>query len=372
MAWLLGMTVVAEEDDEARYREVIVRVVNEQGAPMPGVTVHLVGTERDAEAGSFDQLQSEPDKNAPDFSAWRFVSDAQGRFVARFWCFETPWDVKPGQKRLPGWGFFYFVAESAGLRGVSSCVAHEGARDSKDGWLGDYRKDEWTRTKIVRTRSRTVQIKLRMRRGLRVEGRVIDREGRPVRNFEVGVHHDLHAGSHTGYGGEIFAQRTFSDSVGRFSFDGVYPNTFYVVAPEDEGNLPVWAKTRVRQKWVCERVDVITPRHGEKRIRLTLEVSPRPYRYYGQILDWAGKPVRGAMVTVTVSRHRKPQTFGDERTSRTAISGEDGRYEILTASPFLSSVFVEVPDRGQVSENYEDEGKPLRGPGELNMVMGFR
>lgn len=338
-------SIASAKPEEARlsYRSVIVRVVNERGEPMPGVKVQLLGTGRDA-------LQAmDIGSQYNELGVWSFISDAHGRCTVRLGCFKGFDSAKLAGKDVPGWGRYYFIAETGRLRGVSQPVVHE----SEGKRAKDHYADEWNRNGAVRTSDKPVAVTLRMRRGLRVLGRVIDTAGKPMRDFDIGIHHDLGSEHHTGYGNEIFRQSTATNEDGRFVLKDIFPNTFYVGGSMEEARLPVWVRTNLRGKWWPEAVDMITPRRGERVIRMTLVVSRTlPYRYTGRIVDDEGKPVSGAEVVLGVSRHRKVRTYEDSHQFLETKSDDDGRFEIRTATPFIPFVSVKAGGFAEYMEDY--------------------
>jgi len=357
MGATLAAGAVRTEQSAPEIRQVLVRVMNEDGVPMPGVKVQLLGVGRDA----LQAMDIGASENLP--GVWNFISDARGCCLARFGCFSGYDGGKRIGMEMPGWGQFYFVAEADGLRGVSSCLLH-GAEAG--GWANSG-NDEWERRGIVRTRAKQVTLTLRMQRGLRVTGRVIDMAGQPVRGFTVGIQHDLHSTHHTGYGDEIFQDSRISDAEGRFSFDHVFPNTFYL-GPMNEETRPVWVRTRVRGQWLREPVDFITPRRGEKEIRLTLMVSPEaPYRYFGRITDRAGRPIANAKLAFGISFHRQPRTFADTHHTDHTEAGEDGRYELRIVTPFISWLKVTAPGYADYAEDFADGH--VKAAGRWDIVM---
>lgn len=349
----------AEQEALPSYRKVVVRVMDENGAPMPGLKVQLLGTGRDA-------LQADDIGSAYDRpGVWRFVSDADGRCTVCFGCFRGFDSEKLVGKDVPGWGRYYFIAEAGRLRGVSSAIVHE----PEGKHAKDYYEDEWNRNGVVKTSASPVALTIRMRRGLRLTGRVIDIAGQPVRAFDISVQHDLHSESHTGYGNEILQQSTASDEDGHFVLNDIFPNTFYLGASMEETHLPVWVRTRLRGKWYREPIDRITPRRGEKVIRMTLVVSHKlPYSYSGRIVDEAGKPVPGATVFIGVSRHRKSRDYEDSHHSLTASSDNQGRFEFHTATPFVWWVSVKASGFADYMEDYEAKNT-MKTPGKWDITL---
>jgi hypothetical protein len=339
------------------FRRLIVHVVNEHGEPMAGAKVQLVGTGRDA-LQAMDVFEFPAEQNLP--GVWRFVSNARGRFTARFACC-AGWDSdKLTGTWMPGWGAFYFIAEAGGLRGVSLCVNHD-TKESAAGGAGD---DEWTQRGTVKTRTKPVTMTLVMRRGLRVSGRVIDTAGRPVAGFSVGIEEDLHSNHHTGYGDEIFRQVTSTDREGKYTFEHVYPNTFYLAASLEESSPSIWIGTRVRRgHWRREPVDVIVPHRGESEIGLDLQVSATvPYRYWGRVVDENGRPVAGADVSFSISKNREVRTYEDTHNNLHVSTDEEGFFELRTTTPFCLYMNVTAKGYREYSEDFEGKGS-FKRPG---------
>jgi protocatechuate 3,4-dioxygenase beta subunit len=264
----------------------------------------------------------------------------------------------------PGWGRFYLFAEQDGLRGVSPCILHVGSLG-----ISQRDPDEWTRRGVIHTGRRPIAVTLRMQSGLRVMGRVVDTEGKPVPDFEVRFEHDLNAESHTGYGDGIFGQSQWSDAKGRFAFEHVFPNTFYPRIPVTENNRPVWIHTQLRGRWLRKTIESVTPRRGERVIRLTLRVSRElPYRYFGRVTDESGRPMANANLEFGISRHRQAISFGDNHTFLHTTSDETGRFELRTATPYILWVAVNAEGHDTYNLDYEQQDR-ARAPGEWNIVI---
>ena len=106
----LFFVVTALAEDVPTYRQLPCRVVDEQGQPVRGMAVRLGGLERDApdfEDGE-DRIDKEP--------GWKFITDGDGRFTARFGQF-NPYDHlgAGGAFAGPGYGEFYFLVRKAAL-----------------------------------------------------------------------------------------------------------------------------------------------------------------------------------------------------------------------------------------------------------------
>jgi hypothetical protein len=359
VSMLCSIAVAKPEDSRPSYRSVIVHVVDERGESMPDVNVQLLGTGRDALQGSdIDSQYNQP-------GVWRFVSDARGRCTVRFGCFKGFDSEKLVGRNVPGWGRFNLIAEAGHLRGVSLCIMHEPDGENT-AW--NYGNDEWVRKGAVRTLHHPVVVTLRMRRGLSVVGRVIDADGRPVRDFDIGAEHDLGSLHHTGYGNEIFRHSTTSKADGRFVLPDIFPNTFYLKASLREEKLPVWVRTQLRGKWSSVPVDRITPRRGEKAIRMTLVVSNQlPYRYSGQLRDEESKPIVGAAVVLGISRHREIQDWEDGHGSLSTHSDDEGRFEFRSATQFVR--FLDIQAAGFVDYAEEYEEKDMKAPAKWNITL---
>ncbi|MES2569523.1 MAG: YrhB domain-containing protein [Verrucomicrobiota bacterium] len=151
--------------------------------------------------------------------------------------------------------------------------------------------------------------------------------------------HDLGAGSHTGYGGEIFHQTANTGQDGRFRLDHVYPRTFLLGA----GKAPkAWIRTRIGKRWYEEPFDEIKPARGAKEVSVRIVLAPAPpYRYHGRVTDASGAPVPGVEVSIGISDHSKPRTCWDNHHSEHATTGPDGTYDIRLASRFVRGFAVQ-------------------------------
>lgn len=355
---LAGRAPAESKESAPRYRQVVVRVMDERGELMPGVSVQMLGTGRDAlQATDIDSKYDLP-------GLWRFVTDAHGRCTVRLGCFTGFDSAKVAGREEPGWGRFYFIAQAGHLRGVSLPIIHERegrrATDSYD--------DEWNRHGAVRTSGRPVAVTLRMRRGVQVSGRVIDTAGKPMQGFDVNVQHDLRSEHHTGYGNEIFRQSATTDGDGRFALPDIFPNTFYLNAAGVENNPPVWVRTKLRGKWAAEAVDKITPRRGERTIHMTIVVSPElPYHYTGRVRDESGKPIAGAALVLGLSQHRVPRTHADSHEFLHATTDQEGRFEFRTATPFVLFLDIGAPGFTGRTEDYEE--RKTKAPRQWNITL---
>lgn len=353
----------ADGDGAVQFRSVEAQVLDVRGKPAAHVQVFLTGLERDAMGINLVDAGSEP---APD--GWRFITDARGRFTARFGKFRSIDHENETHEALPGWGTFYFVATQPGTAGAVSPRIENYSGKADDG-RPDWRdRDEWSRGRTIRLRSEKTRVSMQFQKGLRVTGRVIDGQGQPMVGAAVSVAHDLHVWSHTGYGGEIFAQSAFSDGDGRFSFERVYPARFDLCLAGGKPEV-FWVKTKVRRRWIAETVDEIVPRAGERSISVEIMAAREiPYRYFGRITDGAKQPVSGAKVVIGVSLHRTPKTFEDEHTFLHGQTDEDGRYEIPATSPFARFIQVNAPGFKEAERDFEERG-PLAPPGGYDLTL---
>ena len=338
-----GSFVWAEEAAPGwNFRTVTGQVLDPEGKPASGVVVSLVGLERDA----ISQLLS--DETA---EKWKMVTDREGQFTMRFGDFRS-YDYEQATKQwVPGWGAFHFVAECKGTAGgVSPYLQNEGSDDQVLSSLpcGEY--DEWRMGEFepVDLSKQPARVVIRLKRGITVFGKVTDAEGNPLAGQGVRIEHDLHAGSHTGHGGEILFSCGVTDQKGCYRIEHVYPNRFYLNL--EESSPLFWYKTRLRNgPWVESRVDEVQPGKDEKEVQVDLiAVKEAPYRYSGKITDADGRGIPGAKVTLSISLHWPVRTHEDTHTHQSVETGKDGTYTFYVASPYVLWFSAEVPGFARV------------------------
>ncbi|HUT24110.1 MAG TPA: hypothetical protein VM492_07205, partial [Sumerlaeia bacterium] len=217
VAWVtcfLSMSFAAVSAEETGPPRIVKGlVVGVDDKPSSGTEVWLVGV------GRLSHLSLE---TAMRERSWVSRSDEKGRFTVGFAQSTTPFDERERKKRGPGWGSFHLVVlpgeHHAGA--VSPRIVHyrpeEWSRMARD---GDRLANEWGPFEVLG--EKPLGLLLRLRKGIVVEGVMVDQEEKAVPGAGVLVYQDLHAGSHTGYGGEIFEQRTETAADGRFRFDRV-------------------------------------------------------------------------------------------------------------------------------------------------------
>ncbi len=363
-----------------RFRTLEVRVVDEAGHRAAGVEVALLGLERDAISASRESAEQE--KTAKEkYQGWSFTTGRDGSFTARFGQFRQYDYEEATGKLVPGYGEFYFVAEKKGSAGaVSPLISNQPKEEAKrseaqwsrrDGGEGEEWRHDRYRPYVLQNQpaEKKEALVLEMRGGLRIAGQLTDSAGHPLAGVMLELWHDLHADTHTGRGGEIFWKQETTDSAGRFAFQHVFPNTFYLGLGEGSEEALYWTRTRVRHRWVEGRADEITPEFGEDSISLLLIATRQsPYHYQGRVRDTAGHPLAGARVSVHASLHSPERTFEDGHNyySETRTK-EDGSYDLGADSPFVRSFRVEAAGFQDRWEYGEDDD--LYAPGEYNFQL---
>lgn len=353
--------VLAKAEDKWRFREVVFEVRAPDGKPARGVKAFLMGVERNG-------IRVLDQDTSSGLKSWNFVTDSKGRFTARFGQFESHDYEAAMNQPVPGYGGFYLVAEFPGTAGgVSPYLKNVPENDypllSLSEELNEWQKGEFAPIEVANPPQPIV---IQLKRGIIVNGSVRDLEGKPVTNCQVGTMHDLHAKSHTGFGGEMLPARASTDANGNYRIEHVYPNRFDL---DVAGG--VWIKTRVRGgRWKEERVDELMPKRNEKQIRVDLVVVKQPpYRYFGRITNAEGKPVPNAKVTLGVSMHWPPRTHGDDHHYENASTDAKGEYELNVESHFVRGFSVEAPGfkrQDQWGEN--DSSTPFK-PGPYNFQL---
>ncbi len=377
----LLLVAAASAEDAPAYRELPCRVVDEAGQPVCGVAVRLGGLERDAPDFEDDEdlLDKEP--------GWKFTTDADGRFTARFGQFH-PYQRTgaDGESTGPGYGEFYFLVCKAGFAGGVSREILNLDDDGRARWQQE--NDEWDEdqewrrgefTPLVLRDDRPIGegLVIVLKRGLDVRGRMVDTAGRPVRGQDVTVSLDLHYGSHTGAGGMIFEQGATTDRAGRFGLRHVYPNVFTVRAAGAYDGPLYWIKTRVRDRWVDGVEDKITPRRGderhpsdyEKSIDMRLIVSRQPlYRYFGRVTDEQGHPLARTAVIIRSVLHSPVRGWGESHgPGQMTRTDGDGNYSLRVGSRFVDGIWVrEGNHHGGIDTDNDDQ---LLAPGRHDFAV---
>ena len=338
------------------FRTLACRVIDEAGHPVPGVLVRLGGLERDAPDFTWD----EPDPRGAD---WDFTTDQAGRFTARFGRFRAR--EHEGEYAGPAYGRFHFVVCQPGWAGGISRLVLNSSETELPSFLpsawqpGDPppEQEEWQVGEfaplILRDTPEPRTLDIVLKRGLTLQGRLVDNQGRPIRGREMVLREDLHYGSHTGAGGEIFEQSATTDHSGRFNFRHVYPNRFWL-HPSDEGPPIYWAKTRLRHRWTDEAMDEIDPRTGgashpasyERTLPLRLVVERRrTYRYFGRVTDEQGNSVSGLNISIQPSSRQHPaRLYADGEGEGKILTDRQGNYSTQMGWPGVD--FICVDDQG--------------------------
>ena len=355
--------------------------MDEEGLSVSGVEVQLRGLGRDAFGVNPDEGKSD------NYRGWKFTTNSSGLFTARFGQFRQYDHQQATQLIEPGYGHFYFVARQEGTAGGVSCevlnlddeeLALRKKRENAES-VSPQEGDEWVRGAfppyVLSGKREGKPLEIVLKRGLDLTGRILDTAGKPVRGEEVSVFLDLHAGSHTGHGGEIFEKQIETDRAGRFHFSHIYPNTFYVELRDHSRGAPYWIRTRVRDRWVDKIEDEITPRtdewderNNEKAIDLLLIVArEEPYRYFGRVTDSHGRGVAGAKVGIRCSLHDPERTFEDDHDYWWQTKTDrNGNYSLRVGSRFVNAIWVAAgSDTGNDGAN---EGE-LMAPGRYDITV---
>jgi hypothetical protein len=377
----LLLSASALADGPPVYREVVFRVVDENGHSLSDVEVQLRGLDRDA-------LGINPDEEKTGkCRGWKFQTSAAGLLRARFGKFRQYDHEQVTGLIEPGFGRFHLVAGNKGSAGGVSCellnLNDEDLAERKQHTDDSYREpqegEEWQRGEftsyVVSDQPEQKPIEIILKRGLDVTGEMVYTEGQPVRNEEVNLFLDLYAGSHTGHGGEIFEQQTTTDRHGNFHFHHVYPNHFFIALLDHSNGPPYWIRTRVRNRWVDKIEDEIVPHQDEwdankyeKSISLLLVATRQPsYRYLGRVTDSQERAVAGAKVQIRCSLHEPERTFEDDHDYWWQTkTDERGNYSLRVGSRFVNAIWVTA---GNNVGNDDAEEGDLMAPGRYDITV---
>ena len=352
------------------FRGAGVLVIDEEGRAVEGARVRLYGIER------YSRMPPDDDGLDPTFIfnpifIWDFVTDPQGRFAAWFGKFnEHLYSHFTGDWR-PGFGEFYLVASRTGYAGgVSRRIENWGEDESGEGWF----ENEWysdDRPAVRLHDGRSNRVKIVMRRGFTLRGRVIDTKGNPAPNVTVTVNDDLHVDTHTGYGGAFFEQRAVTNSQGRFQIQRIYPNRFYLGVGRTDWH---WFKTRIGRKQFRIPLGMVDPPTGAREVEITITVSRTPpFHHKGRVTDKAGKGIGNLPVVIGLSWNWPPSDYADNHHSERTETRADGTFELLSDAPFAQWVQLYLDKAGHyelVNAADADESKrPLRN---VHLVVRYR
>ncbi len=307
-----------------------------------------------------------PYSDSPSIPHWDFITDSRGRFDVPLGDFKT-WEDKENR---PGWGIYAFYVDpfpqDAGA--VSPRLLHFAGPDVGASQLKS--DDEWGPFQDLPLQG--LSITLQIQAGVTLEGRIWDytHPDQPLSGIKVSTDNDLHADSHTGWGGAIFQQQAVTDAQGRFVIKHIFPVRFDVsldgLYSEDGGAY--WLKTKINGQWDEAVGDEIAPKSDEKVVHLELMATKDAvFRYFGKVVDANGQPISGAKVTFGMSYHDLPRTWTDEHNYESAVTDSGGHYEIKLGTPWVRGMDAEAAG-GKRLDRWNDEG-PAFSPGEYNFTM---
>ncbi|MCE5231202.1 hypothetical protein LLG95_16620 [bacterium] len=316
------------------------RVLNVDGTPSSGTLVLPIGLDR----GGF--IMEEEALRQP---LWQYRTDRDGRFTVRFGEFFN--DDSPNTATL-GWSYYHFVALPGKSDGgaISDMIGNPRQKWYQTG-------DEWG--PVHYTGDKPLDVTMQRMRGVVVEGYVFDLAGNELAGTTVSLSHDLHSGSHTGGGGEIFRREAVTDAHGRYRFEHVYPVAFTLQAPYMPGKAQsmVWLQTRLgeHERWQDERIDKIKIKAGQGRLRVDIGLVPRgQFVYRGTVTDESGRPIEDVDITLAISLHnRVGLDFQDSHSFTSVKTGADGTYEIRSDTKWIR--FIRAGKKSYESKTFTDE-----------------
>ncbi|HXV74462.1 MAG TPA: hypothetical protein VD713_07015, partial [Sphingomonadales bacterium] len=221
MVLLLAALSSGEARAEWSFRTVSGQLLDQNGKPVEGQAVLLIGSDRSA--------VREP-KLAAKALGWHFETDAEGRFKARLGCFKAEEYSDKEKAWLPGWGTYFFVVEPgqnhAGAVGPAMQHQEQGGGAAMD------------------------EVTLRLQTGINVTGKIQDVNGNAAPDLTLDLTQDFArlGGSDV----EIFAASARSDRHGFFEFKNVHPMSFHLGL---QSGPPYWIQTRLGGQWTDGIVD---------------------------------------------------------------------------------------------------------------------
>ena len=243
-------------------------------------------------------------------------------------------------------------------------------------WDGSLGRDSWVFTN--ERHELTMQLKV----GRTITGVVVDPEGKALPGMEVRTFHDLHVLSHTGSGGEIFKLRATTDAEGRFRIEHIYPVSCAIRAAGGEESTWAWVRTRSTvttpkassTRWQNRAWEKIPEMIGMSGLDLMIVMARHAptYHYFGKVTDASGHPMGGLHIWAGVSRHAKPEDYGDEHYFEFADTDAQGNWVLEASSPYVRFFSVRPNAKSYESlggADYENDEVGLAEPGEYNFQV---
>lgn len=335
-------------------------VLNVDGSPAPGRQVSLVGLSRGA---------MRIDMEERGFKGWDFTTDKDGAFTASLDGAgrRDLTDPRPG----PGTYVFIVLPSDSDAGAVSPHLLNSTERPSEY----EERNNEWG--KYLTVPPTGMDLRLQIMKGITLKGRVVKYpEGKePMAGLGVNIFHDLYAGTHTGYGGEIFPRSAVTDARGNFEISHIYPSKFFVSLCWDYGNRggtwdATWLKTKtVGGKWIFDAVSGQVPRAGHEVVEIEIMAAEKPsFQYSGVVKDASGNPVAGAEVRFGLSYHKVPRTWADYHHGESTVTKPDGSYEILLSTPWVRGMAVEAAGYER-ADRWDPDDNSSYTPGTYDFVL---
>lgn len=249
--------------------------------------------------------------------------------------------------RIPGFGDYYLV--------VPRAKNHAGAISPRIVNTFPKSAPQFNQKKVpsfILLRNDRTLITLQLKRGITVAGRVLNPEMKGRTSQTLTLYFDLHAGTHTGEGGEIFGRTDKTDAQGRFLFSNVYPATFCLSVDSADR----WIRTRLGENgpWIDNQVDQIDVPPGESLVHVDLVLSAKPqFAICGTVRDPDGRPIAGAKVTAAMMFHKEPTTWDDSHTYIRGQTDQQGNYKILLDTPWVRAVTADRIDTTRVGQRKE-------------------
>ena len=349
--------------DKERKREVRGRVLAPDGKPAPGRHITLVGLTRDSMHPRDEVYLGE--------SAWDFKSDGEGRFTAVFW-------GEPGAERekvgkilkqtgaVPGWGRYALVVEPGpdDAGGVSPLIEYWEPDQTSSDWSFS---NEWGVPILLPPDG--LDMNIQVTEGYSLKGKVLDYEHpeSPLAGVAVYLEHDLHADTHSNWGGDIFRQEEVTDKDGYYRFEHVYPGTVYPELRSSKGK----GGTYQRLNWLKTAIDGEPRPDAGYKISLS-EVSRRLdfvvtdkklFRYYGRVTNSDGNVAANVAVNFGWSDHPREETFIDSHQSEVSKTDEAGHFDVMLGTPWCLWISTGLNRSGTSLV-----GKPTLSPGEYNLI----